>query len=198
MALFSTPNRIIQNSGINFGNNIINQAVGRGIDAVTALIGVDLLNVWSIVDEVGQKVFDFDSFLTSSVNSESKITQMPVELGSFATYNLVKTPLDISVSLVKQGSSYELSAYVDALLSFVDNLTLLSIVTPEKEYKNMKLVKVNFERSAENGTDRIIADCHFLEVRQVVSQYGNARLSKKQSRGQQQPKETSILGGILG
>ena len=48
----------------------------------------------------------------------------------------------------------------------------------------------------------ILAECNFLEIRQVQSKYGNARLQGKTSRGLQQPKakakETSGLKGILG
>ena len=65
----------------------------------------------------------------------------------------------------------------------------------------MKIVKVNFDRSTDNGVNIILAECNFLEIRQVQSKYGNARLQGKTSRGLQQPKakakETSGLKGIL-
>ena len=187
----------IKNNAINFGSRIINNYLTGNLQGINAVS--EDFNNWNIIDENGERVLTFDSFIKSSVNSESKVTQMPVERGSFVDYNIVKTPLNMSVTLVKSGSSDELSEYVNTLLELVDSTKLVTVITPEKEYNNMKIVKVNFDRSTDNGVNIILAECNFLEIRQVQSKYGNARLQGKRSRGLQQPaKETSGLKGILG
>ena len=188
----------IKNNAINFGSKVINNYLTGNLQGINA-VNEDFNN-WNIIDENGQRVLTFDSFIKSSVNSESKVTQMPVERGSFVDYNIVKTPLNMSVTLVKSGSSDELSEYVNTLLELVDSTKLVTVITPEKEYNNMKIVKVNFDRSTDNGVNIILAECNFLEIRQVQSKYGNSRLQGKSSRGLQQPKakETSGLKGILG
>ena len=187
----------IKNNAINFGSKVINNYLTGNLQNINAVS--EDFNNWNIIDENGQRVLTFDSFIKSSVNSESKVTQMPVERGSFVDYNIVKTPLNMSVTLVKSGSSDELSEYVNTLLELVDSTKLVTVITPEKEYNNMKIVKVNFDRSTDNGVNIILAECNFLEIRQVQSKYGNARLQGKNSRGLQQPKakETSGLKGIL-
>ena len=188
----------IKNNAINFGSRVINNYLTGNLQGINAVS--EDFNNWNILDENGQRVLTFDSFIKSSVNSESKVTQMPVEGGSFVDYNIVKTPLNMSVTLVKSGSSDELSEYVNTLLELVDSTKLVTVITPEKEYNNMKIVKVNFDRSTDNGVNIILAECNFLEIRQVQSKYGNSRLQGKSSRGLQQPKakETSGLKGILG
>lgn len=188
----------IKNNAINFGSRVINNYLTGNLQNINAVS--EDFNNWNIIDENGQRVLTFDSFIKSSVNSESKVTQMPVERGSFVDYNIVKTPLNMSVTLVKSGSSDELSEYVNTLLELVDSTKLVTVITPEKEYNNMKIVKVNFDRSTDNGVNIILAECNFLEIRQIQSKYGNARLQGKRSRGLQQPKakETSGLKGILG
>ena len=188
----------IKNNAINFGSRVINNYLTGNLQGINAVS--EDFNNWNILDENGQRVLTFDSFIKSSVNSESKVTQMPVERGSFVDYNIVKTPLNMTVTLVKSGSSDELSEYVNTLLELVDSTKLVTVITPEKEYNNMKIVKVNFDRSTDKGVNIILAECNFLEIRQVQSKYGNARLQGKRSRGLQQPKakETSGLKGILG
>ena len=186
----------IKNNAINFGSRIINNYLTGNLQGINAVS--EDFNNWNIIDENGERVLTFDSFIKSSVNSESKVTQMPVERGSFVDYNIVKTPLNMTVTLVKSGSSDELSEYVNTLLELVDSTKLVTVITPEKEYNNMKIVKVNFDRSTDKGVNIILAECNFLEIRQVQSKYGNARLRGKSSRGLQQPKkETSGLKGIL-
>ena len=188
----------IKNNAINFGSRVINNYLTGSKQNINAVS--EDFNNWNILDENGQRVLTFDSFIKSSVNSESKVTQMPVERGSFVDYNIVKTPLNLSVTLVKSGSSDELSEYVNTLLELVDSTKLVTVITPEKEYNNMKIIKVNFDRSTDNGVNIILAECNFLEIRQVQSKYGNSKLQGKSSRGLQQPKakETSGLKGILG
>ena len=187
----------IKNNAINFGSRVINNYLTGNLQNINAVS--EDFNNWNIIDENGERVLTFDSFIKSSVNSESKVTQMPVERGSFVDYNIVKTPLNMTVTLVKSGSSDELSEYVNTLLELVDSTKLVTVITPEKEYNNMKIIKVNFDRSTDNGVNIILAECNFLEIRQVQSKYGNARLQGKRSRGLQQPKpkETSAIKGIL-
>ena len=188
----------IKNNAINFGSRVINNHLTGNLQSMNAVS--EDFNNWNIVDEEGERVLTFDSFIKSSVNSESKVTQMPVEKGSFVDYNIIKSPLNMTVTLVKSGSSDELGEYVNTLLELVDNTKIVTVITPEKEYNNMKLTKVNFDRSTDNGVNIILAECNFLEIRQVKSKYGNAKLQGKTSRGLQQPKakETSALKGILG
>ena len=191
----------VANKLVNYGNKWLNSKINYGINyAKNWVRSYDMFGMlpeqWTLLDYSGEKAFEFNAFMSASVKSESKVTQYPVEYGSFAAYNLVQSPLEINCVLAKQGFPEDLSKYVDALLTYVESTDLLSIVTPDLEYPRMKLIKVNFDRTAENGTDIIFAECNFTEIRQIRPEYTSARVAKKVSRGRQQAKETSALKGL--
>lgn len=188
---------------IKYGNKWLDHKINFGLNyAKNYARQFDFLGVlpeqWTLLDSEGEKAFDFDSFAKLNLKSESKIIQAPVERGSFVMYNKLNTPLELKCVLIKQGLPEELQTYVDALLDYADSTNLLSIVTPDKEYTNMNLVSVSFDRSAEGGVNLIMADCAFTEVRQVTPEYTSARVAKKVNRGRQQGKPRSMLSYIKG
>lgn len=196
----------VANKAVNYGNKWLNSKLNYGLDyAKNYVRQFDFFGVlperWTVLDTAGQKAFDFDAFNKLSLKSESKVIQAPVEGGGFIMYNKTNTPLELQCVLIKKGSPTELQTYVDALLTYADSTDLVSIVTPDREYQNMNLAKVSFERSAEGGVNLIAADCNFLEIRQVTAQYTSARVGQKVGRGRQQGKSssggTSILSAVF-
>lgn len=193
----------VAGKAINYGNKWLDHKINFGLNyAKNYARQFDFLGIlpeqWTLLDSEGEKAFDFDSFAKLNLKSESKIIQAPVEKGSFVMYNKLNTPLELKCVLIKQGLPEELQTYVDALLDYADSTNLLSIVTPDKEYTNMNLVSVSFDRSAEGGVNLIMADCAFTEVRQVTPEYTSARVAKKVNRGRQQGKPRSMLSYIKG
>lgn len=180
------------NSKINFGPNYAKNYAPR-FDSSD-----NLPEQWTLLDDAGEKAFAFDSFSNLNLKSESKVIQAPVENGGFVMYNKTNTPLEIKCTLIKKGSPEDLQVYVDALLEYADNTNLLSIVTPDREYRNMNLNSVSFSRSAEGGVNLIMAECAFTEIRQVTPEYTSARVGKKVSRGRQQGKPRSMLSYLKG
>ena len=192
----------VANKAVNYGNKWLNSKLNYGVNYARNYIRqFDFFGVlperWIILDTAGEKALDFDAFNKLSLKSESKVIQAPVEGGGFVMYNKTNTPLELQCTLIKKGFPTDLQAYVDALLAYADNTDLVSIVTPDREYMNMNLTKVSFERSAEGGVDLIAAECSFIEVRQVTAQYTSARVGKKVSRGRQQSKPTSIVEALF-
>lgn len=176
------------NLGPNYAKNYANKFDFSG----------NLPEQWTLLDDAGEKAFNFDSFSNLNLKSESKVIQAPVESGGFVMYNKLNTPLEIKCTLIKKGSPEDLQVYVDALLEYADNTNLLSIVTPDREYQNMNLTSVSFSRSAEGGVNLIMAECAFTEIRQVTPAYTSARVGKKVSRGRQQGKPRSMLSYLKG
>lgn len=196
--IFAKGAGAIANKAVNYGNKWLNNKINYGLNYAENFVRqFDFLGMlperWTILDDKGEKVLDFDAFHKTDISADAKIISAPVEGGSFVMYNKTRAPLELSCTLIKQGFPADLQAYVDQLLIYVDAVTLVSIVTPDKEYQNMNLTKVKFTRSAENGVDMIMAECNFQEVRQVTLQYTSAKLAQKTSRGRQQGKETSFL-----
>ena len=211
MALFPEgTNGAVQNlankgikKAVNYGSKYLNNKLNYGLNYARSFIRqYDILGImpeqWTILDEEQEKVFGFDTFQSLNSKKENKVTQMPVEGGSFVDYNIVETPRELTCIISKHGFAPDLMAFVDALNLYVSNTDLLTVETPEQEYTNMKLTKFSYNRSAENGTDVIYAECAFQEIREVTSQFTNVRVGGKKSRGLQQGKETSALSGIVG
>lgn len=191
------------NKLVNYGNKWLNSKLNYGVNyAKNYVRQFDFFGIlperWTLLDESGEKAFDFDSFAKLNLKSESKVIQAPVEGGGFVMYNKTNTPLEIKCVLIKKGFPEDLQVYVDALLEYSDNTNLLSIVTPDREYQNMNLNSVSFERSAEGGVNIIMAECGFTEIRQVTPQYTSARVGGKVSRGRQQGKPRSMISYLKG
>ena len=132
---------------VNYGNKWLNDKLNYGINYLENYARqYDPLGVfpkrWTILNEYAEEAFDFDVFFRQSGKSESKVTQMPVEQGSFVDYNIIKTPLELNCVLTKRGFPQDLQTYLDALLALVDSTDLVSIITPDREYFNMKLTKL--------------------------------------------------------
>lgn len=175
---------------VDYGNKVINDKINFGLNYARNFIRqYDVLGIlpeaWTLLDETGEKAFEFDAFMTAEIKLETKITTAPVEEASFASYNLAVTPMEIKCVLAKQGMPEDLTVFADALIQYAQGTDLLSIVTPEREYENMKLLSVSFGRSAETGTDIIYAECDFQEVRLVMAEYSDDKLAVKKSRGLQ-------------
>lgn len=191
----------VSNKAVNYGSKWLNSKINYGVNyAKNYARQFDFFGIlpeqWTLLDDAGEKAFDFDSFSNLNLKSESKVIQAPVESGGFVMYNKTNTPLEVKCTLIKKGFPEDLQVYVDALLEYADNTNLLSIVTPDREYQNMNLTSVSFSRSAEGGVNLIMAECSFIEIRQVTPEYTSARVGKKVSRGRQQGKPRSMLSYI--
>ena len=191
------------NKAVAYGNKWLDNKINYGVNYAKNYApkfdsSSNLPEQWTLLDDAGEKAFDFDSFSNLNLKSESKVIQAPVESGGFVMYNKTNTPLEIKCTLIKKGSPEDLQVYVDALLEYADNTDLLSIVTPDREYRNMNLNSVSFSRSAEGGVNLIMAECAFTEIRQVTPAYTSARVGKKVSRGRQQGKPRSMLSYLKG
>ena len=178
---------------VNYGSQYLNSRINAG--GLSGLPDVNLADnssqAWTILDETGEQAFSFDVFEKSNYKGESKIVQSPVEEGSFASYNMTLTPQEVGCTLIKRGRSDDLSAFINALQAFVESTDLLTVVTPEREYTSMKLTKATFDRSIDNGTDCIVADLSFQEVREITSEYTTVEMQEKTQRGVQQSKKVT-------
>ena len=178
---------------VNYGSQYLNSRINAG--GLSGLPDVNLADnssqAWTILDETGEQAFSFDVFEKSNYKGESKIVQSPVEEGSFASYNMTLTPQEVGCTLIKRGGSDDLSVFINALQAFVESTDLLTVVTPEREYQSMKLTKATFDRSIDNGTDCIVADLSFQEVREITSEYTTVEMQEKTQRGIQQGKKVT-------
>lgn len=130
------------------------------------------------MDETGRSFVKFTSFISLDVRNEGKALSYPIELGSFANYNKVQSPLDIRVSLAIQGTETEFQDAILRLNKFQKEAEKLYVVTHGKIYENMTLESYSYTRKADRGAYLLIVDLDLVEVREVATQVTTTVISK--------------------
>lgn len=129
-----------------------------------------------------QPVLIPDSFRTFMFNQEWSVTDAPTEEGGFASYNKVNNPFDVVCRLTKGGSRRDRSEFLEKLDALGNSLQLLRLVTPEREYKSMNLVRYSIRREEQRGAYWFgEIDVYFREIRFVQSQYTQSASSTQNS-----------------
>ncbi len=146
---------------------------------------------WSIcLSEDLSDAIDFTNFMNMDITGEYKITQSPVENGSFVSYNKTTSPVTIGLQVAIKGTHDEIMSALTRLEVISEGTDLITIITPDNVYSDFNIVKFQYSRKVEDGLDIIYCDIGFEEVRQVESQYTNTKVPKTQPRGRQQAQET--------
>jgi hypothetical protein len=141
----------------------------------------------------GNPVLTPDSVLSLEWHGEERISDYPVQLGQFASYNKVKVPFDLRMVMTCQGlnvvqealqsvtqsldqalSNIGLAfgqpmsrdAFLRQLDMMLESTDLYDVVTPDKVYHNVNLVANNHAKKHDEGGTLIIAELMFREVRE--------------------------------
>lgn len=145
---------------------------------------------WTILNKDGDPVAEFDSILSVDMRSSSRISNYPVENGSFKSYNKVANPFDARVIGVRSGTEVQRQEFIDKLQAAANSLELLTIVTPEATYENANIEAFDYVRETTNGAGMIKAALTFVEIRQIkAAQYSSPKsisAADLQSQGQLQ------------
>lgn len=162
-----------------------------------SITGQKVTRTWNIVDDNGEKVVPFDVFFAINVKNEGKVISSPTENGSFVSYNKTQSPVEIQVVLGIQGDPETILSAVSTLTELNNNETVVSLITPDQEYKSLTLNKFDYRRDASSGANLLTVNCGLTEVRQFKSEYTNAKIAKRKSRGQTQKQPESMLNSML-
>jgi hypothetical protein len=106
-----------------------------------------------------------DSIIGVEKTKECRISDYPVEDGSFQSYNKVETPFDAHVTMTKGGSDADRADFLDTLEDIVGSLDLYDVVTPERTYESANLERYSYERTSRAGATMITATLWLREVR---------------------------------
>lgn len=93
------PN-IARKLGSNIGVGDVVGALQSG--SLKSLLAGALGTTWGVYDISGRLVIEADSVLDVEYRNDSKLSDYPVEQGSFYTYNKVATPYTVSATLIKE------------------------------------------------------------------------------------------------
>ena len=163
---------------------------------------------WALISDKGTTVAPFDSMLSIDGKNENKLLSSPVEESGFASYNKVSSPLDIYVELAASASESGHAALLAALDKLASGTELVSLVTPDQEYRHLNIESYTVKRTATEGATLLVAELHLLEVRQVKVRVSQAAIrspkrptsASKVDTGQKQAHDAAAydLGKILG
>ena len=145
---------------------------------------------WGIFDSKGKPLGDPAKFTglignaldaaglgsTLSTNSvdyskETKVSDFPIEQGSFASYNKVETSASPIVTLCLTGGEKNRRTFLEAIDKACKSTDLYSVVTPEVTYIDYSVERYNYSRRASKGATLLIVEITLKEIRQVSSQY---------------------------
>lgn len=146
---------------------------------------------WGIFTTAGKPVAVADSVIDIGFKSAAKVSNFPIQAGSFANHNKVNNPFEVTVRLAKGGSlsaDTELAnllkggslggggdrargEFLDAIDMAKNSLDLFSVVTPEKTYSSCNIIGYSYRREQGNGAYMLLVDITLIEIRQVYAQY---------------------------
>ena len=113
-----------------------------------------------------------DSFLTFGVRNEWTVSDYPVQRGAFMNYNKVANPFETVVRMSKGGSLQQRKAFLDSLDAIAGTLDLYDILTPEKTYLGVNVLRYEIARQGAKGAYFFSeVDVYFREIRQVTATY---------------------------
>ena len=150
--------------------------------AVFGILAKAMRGNWSIYTKRGTVAVPFDTFFSVDIANEGTVTTYPTEPNGFAAYNKVFSPITADVTLGVSGDSRILKATLTKLDSLLAGTDLVSIVTPEKTFKDYALESYSYSRRTEDGYDRLKVTLRLVEVKQVSSQYSNESISSSSAK----------------
>lgn len=105
---------------------------------------------------------------------EMRVSNYPLEGGSFASYNKVQLPATITVTLILQGTVDDGTAFLQAIEAATLSTDLYSVVTPEYVYTNYTIEMNRIARRAQRGANMLIMELNLIEIREVSSTFTTA------------------------
>jgi hypothetical protein len=132
-----------------------------------------------------------DSFGEFSYRNEWAVSDFPTQAGAFASYNKVAQPYEIVLRLYKGGTKEARKRFIDSIELIAGDLNLYDIVTPEKTYFNVNVMRFEIMRRGEKGAYFLSeVDLYFREIREVTATYSTTATATENA---QNPSAASVL-----
>lgn len=171
-----------------------------------ALINAIFGNYWGIFGQNGIPLLLSDNVTSVKHQNTSKVSNAPIERGSFASYNKVGDPFTVTVQMSKgSGGVFMRGAFLALLDALANSTDLFLVITPEAVYPNMAITGYDYAREASDGARLLKVNIHLAEVRQVTVKYTKTKSEGAQAQqdgGKVQPKpmqnNESVLSVVRG
>jgi hypothetical protein len=170
-----------------------------------ALLNAVFGKTWGIVNQFGIPILLADNVLGLAHDNSATISSLPVEGGSFASYNKVDNPSNATVQMTKSsGGTLQRGLFLTQLDTLKKSTLSFHIITPEYVYTSYQITGINLAREASSGCSLLTVNVELQEMREVKVDYSyeevkNPEDAKTKEGGAKQPqKQTSILKDIFG
>lgn len=118
-----------------------------------------------------------DSFLEFGYRNEFTLSDYPVQEGGFSTYDKVSNPFESSVRMSKGGSKQERKKFLDSIDAIVGTLDLYDILTPEKTYLSVNVLRHDISRRGNKAAYFFAeVDLYFREIHEVTATYSSTSI----------------------
>lgn len=151
-------------------------AAGVVIDAV-ALVTTDILSIQGVASGPqwglflnGEPVVIADNVLSFDFKQDYRISNFPVEEGSFQTYNKVQVPYDVRLQFSTGGSLAARQGLIDSVDAVIGSTSQFDAVTPEKVFQGINPVHQSIRRTSRNGAGLVIIDVYCEQIRVTATQ----------------------------
>lgn len=131
--------------------------------------------VWGLYKADGTLI-QADSVVSLDFKATSKVSEVPLQSGSFAAYNKVQMPDLETLRLVKTGTDSARNQFLLLIDAAKKSTDLYSIVTPEKTYIDATIEEYSYKRTAQDGVSMLIVDINFKQIRQVRPAFSTVKL----------------------
>lgn len=132
---------------------------------VAQLIGLDN---WNFVDHgTGLPFCAFDSFGAFNMTASARVSQYPIEGGSYRYYNKDDSPTDVEVTLIKSGLVIpgQKKKFIKTLQEYVGQPKLVDVSTPSGTYIGYTIREMNFGNLPDDCADMLMVTLSLSEVR---------------------------------
>lgn len=129
--------------------------------------------VWGVFDLNGNQVIVPDSVMDFQYRAEWSISDYPVQDDAFASFNKVAHPPEMVVRMVKGSSLQARADFENQCEAVAGSLNLYKILTPEKTYLNVNVLRHEVNRRERRGANFIEADLFFRVINTVQAQYSS-------------------------
>ncbi|MBC8947094.1 MULTISPECIES: phage baseplate protein [Xenorhabdus] len=183
---------------------IPNAAIDAGISlGGAALINTLFGNYWGIFNQFGIPLLLADNVISLQYQNQYRVVSVPIENGSFASYNKTGEPYKVTVQLSKgSGGTLERGAFLSQLEILAKSTLKFHVVTPEFVYTNAAIAGYDLAREAKDGATLIKVNVHLEEVREVKIKYDKEEVknpddAKKKDTGDQTQKVESQVSSSV-
>lgn len=172
--------------------------VTRGVQAAQSALwqASKIAPTWGIFNSKGVRVVVPDNVLNFDNRNEWRVSDFPVQLSAFASFNKVLLPPETAVRLTKGGSLSDRKVFIQQIETIAGDTNLYTIRTPEKSYPNVNVLRYEITRRGAEGAYYLAeVDIFFRAVVQITPLYSNT--SANTANAQQPAAQPATNQGLL-